>query len=83
MSDAIEIRVKYFAALREGADCNEEVIMTLARTPKGLYEELQKRHSFVLHSDQLKVAVNNEFQSMNHSLKGGETLVFIPPVAGG
>jgi molybdopterin converting factor small subunit len=33
--------------------------------------------------DQLKVAVNSEFSDWRRTLRPGDALVFIPPVAGG
>ena len=48
-----------------------------------LYAELRARHSFQLAPAQLKVALNAEFSDWHGALKHGDTVVFIPPVAGG
>jgi molybdopterin-guanine dinucleotide biosynthesis protein A len=77
------LRVEYFAVLREQAGRREEVLDTHARTAAELYEELRARHGFHLSAAQLKVAVNAEFSDWNAALKHGDTVVFIPPVAGG
>lgn len=77
------IRVQYYALFREQAGRSEESIETSAATPALLYAELQTRHPFRLAREQLKVAINNEFADWNASLRGGDTVVFIPPVAGG
>ena len=45
--------------------------------------ELQARHPFRLQKEQLRVAVNTEFCDWQAPLNSGDTVVFIPPVAGG
>lgn len=82
-SGAVEIRVQYFALFREQAGRSEETIRTNATTPAALYRELQSQHPFKLAQSQLKVAINNDFAAWDRPLASGDTLVFIPPVAGG
>ena len=77
------IRVQYYALFREQAGRSEESLDTFAATPALLYAELQSRHPFKLAREQLKVAINSEFADWNAQLTGGDTVVFIPPVAGG
>jgi molybdopterin-guanine dinucleotide biosynthesis protein A len=77
------LRVQYYAILREQAGRSEETLDTSAATPAELYAELRKRHPFQLGAEQLKVALNSEFADWQTSLKHGDTVVFIPPVAGG
>jgi molybdopterin-guanine dinucleotide biosynthesis protein A len=77
------LRVQYYAILREQAGRNEETLDTVAATPAELYEQLRVRHSFRLEPAQLKVAVNAEFSDWSSPLRHGDTVVFIPPVAGG
>ena len=55
----------------------------LAATAAELYAELRQRHSFQLTAAQLKVALNSDFSDWSSPLKHGDTVVFIPPVAGG
>lgn len=80
---ALTVRVRYYALFREQAGRSEETIDTQASTPAELYAELQKRHPFQLAPSQLKVAVNADFRDWHSSLAHGDTVVFIPPVAGG
>lgn len=80
---AREIRVQYFALLREQAGCRDETLTTLAATPRDLFAELTARHHFTLLPEHLKVAVNTEFSDWNRPLQAGDAVVFIPPVAGG
>lgn len=77
------LRVQYFALFREQAGRREEMLESTADTPARLYAELQRRHPFKLDKEQLRVAVNTEFCDWQASLKNGDTVVFIPPVAGG
>ncbi len=77
------LRVQYFALLREQAGRSEETLESMAETPAMLYRELQARHPFRLQREQLRVAVNTEFSDWQAPLKTGDTVVFIPPVAGG
>ena len=77
------VRVQYYAILREQAGRSEETLDTSAVTPAQLYAELQQRHPFQLAPAQLKVALNSEFSDWQTPLKHGDTVVFIPPVAGG
>lgn len=77
------IRVQYYAILREQAGRSEETLDTSAGTPAELYAELRQRHPFQLTTTQLKVAMNSEFSDWQTPLKHGDTVVFIPPVAGG
>jgi molybdenum cofactor guanylyltransferase len=80
---AKQIRVQYYALLREEAGKSEESVGTRAATPRELYEELQGRYPFSLAVQMLKVAVNDEFGDWSQRLADGDRVVFIPPVAGG
>lgn len=80
---ARRIRVQYYALLREQAGRSEESIVTHARTPRELYEELKARYPFTLAPEMLRVAVNEEFGDWSQPLAEGDAIVFIPPVAGG
>lgn len=77
------LRIQYYAILREQAGRSEETLDTSAATPAELYDELRQRHPFQLDPAQLKVALNSDFSDWNTPLRHGDTVVFIPPVAGG
>lgn len=83
MAGPRSVLVQYFAILREESGVPEEQIWTHAGTATDLYEELQERHGFSLHKEQLKVVVNEEFSDWSHEITEGDAIVFIPPVAGG
>jgi molybdopterin-guanine dinucleotide biosynthesis protein A len=82
-TSAMQIKVQYYALLREQAGVSEETLSTQARNPRELYEELRARHPFSLAPETLRVAVNAEFGDWSQPLTEGDAVVFIPPVAGG
>jgi molybdopterin-guanine dinucleotide biosynthesis protein A len=77
------IRVQYYALLREQAGRSDESIVTAAPTPRDLYNELKSKYPFSLAPEMLRVAVNAEFGEWSQRLADGDSVVFIPPVAGG
>lgn len=76
------IHVEYFAILREKAGKSAEDLQTGAETAGALFDELAARHGFANRAS-MKVAINDEFSDWNASLSDGDSVVFIPPVAGG
>ncbi|QUS61153.1 molybdopterin converting factor subunit 1 [Synechocystis sp. PCC 7339] len=77
------IKLRYFASLQEQAKVAEENLITDLNTYRELYDLLSERHGFNLSSTQVKVAVNDEFTTMENIILDQSTIVFIPPVAGG
>ena len=78
-----KVNIQYYAVLREERGLSSEAVATPAETVAQLYEELKCQHRFKLSTDVLRVAINNEFCDWQRSLKENDTVVFIPPVAGG
>lgn len=79
----LAITAQYFAVFREQAGTRSESLNTTAKTASELYQQLQQQHGFRLRPEQLKVAINNEFRDWHTELRNGDTVTFIPPVAGG
>ena len=77
------LQVLYFALLREQAGRNAETVRSPARDARELYDELRARHGLKLEPEQLRVAVNDDFAEWSQPLSDGDTVVFLPPVAGG
>jgi molybdenum cofactor guanylyltransferase len=77
------LTVQYYALLREQAGRRDEALVTSARTAEELYAELSRRYPFTLAPQLLRVAINTEFREWSAPLADGDTIVFIPPVAGG
>ncbi|MBI4557913.1 MAG: MoaD/ThiS family protein [Candidatus Hydrogenedentes bacterium] len=78
-----QINIHYYALLREQRGCGDETIGTTAATAADLYHELRERHRFTLGIELLKVVVNAQIRTWNTILNDGDTVVFLPPVAGG
>jgi Molybdopterin converting factor, small subunit len=77
------VTLQYYAQLREQAGTSGEQLTTSAASLRELYDELRARYGFSLPADALKVAVNAQFSDWGRVLGEGDTIVFIPPVAGG
>jgi molybdopterin-guanine dinucleotide biosynthesis protein A len=77
------VKVRYFALLREQAGRGSEDLQTAARTPQELYEQLQRERGLQLAPQFLRVAINDEFGDWQQPLAEGDTVAFLPPVAGG
>ena len=76
------IRVEYFAILREHVGQTSEELETNAKTVADLFSELDERYQFPKMAH-MKVAINDEFGDWDSALADGDSVVFIPPVAGG
>ncbi len=83
MSGEKPVTIQYFAVLREQRGLARELITTTAATVEDLFRELQAQYGFTLGVDRLRVVVNEAFVPWNTSLNANDTVVFIPPVAGG
>ena len=69
--------------LREQRGVARETLSTPATTAAALYDELRTRHGFSLPRDRVGAAVDESFVAWDTPLRDGQTVVFIPPVAGG
>jgi sulfur-carrier protein len=78
-----QVRVLYFASLRDAAGQGEETWTTDASDLRALYAELRARHGFALPVDRLRVAVDGAFARWDDPLLPGSEIAFIPPVSGG
>lgn len=78
-----KINLIYFAKVRQLTEKDQEILTTSALNAGEVYKELQKKYDFNFPENYLKVAINEEYATFETELKSGDTLVFIPPVAGG
>ncbi len=83
MAETLQLKVQYFAVFREQRGLTEESLALAVRTPGELYALLRTRHGFTLEPEMVRVAVNGSFAPVDSALASGDTVVFIPPVAGG
>ena len=79
----MKVTVKYFAAVREATGKNEEVVETTAKNPSELLDQLKRQYPINFQESDLKVALNEEYVAFSNSLQEQDTIVFMPPVAGG
>jgi molybdopterin converting factor small subunit len=77
------LSIGYYALRREQRGLSEERIDTDAATPGELYAALKAEHGFSLDASQLKVVINDAFTPWDTPLQPDDSVVFIPPVAGG
>ncbi len=77
------IKVRYFALLREQTQKSTEILETRSKTPEELFEELKDKYHFTLDFNSVRVAINEKYASSDTEISNGDELVFIPPVAGG
>ena len=54
-----------------------------ASDARELYQELRALRNLQLRPEQLRVAINEDFADWSQALKDGDSVVFLPPVAGG
>lgn len=79
----MSIKVKYFASLREKAQKNDEEIFEDFKNAFDLYNALKVKYQFTLAIEEVKVAINGEYQGFDTAIVHGDVVTFIPPVAGG
>ena len=79
----MKVKVKYFALIRELVGVSEEIIEVDVSTPSEVFSFLKEKHSFEFEESNLKVAINDEYANFSQTLSEMDTVVFIPPVAGG
>ena len=81
--ELINIKVIYFAVLRDLAKKKEELLsVDPGTTPQSLYDMLQEKYSFP-DQNTYKVAINDNFTEWNKPLDQQDIIVFMPPVTGG
>ena len=83
MAELLQLKIHYYAVLREQRGLAEESLSLAAGTPGELYSLLRGLHHFTLAPEMVRAAVNGSFAPMDRPLVSGDTIVFIPPIAGG
>ena len=80
----MQIKILYFAQLAELAQKTEETRNFHAgKTVASLYAELQLAYNFPHEFAQIQVALNHQLSAHHSVLQPGDTLAFLPPMAGG
>ncbi len=78
-----EITIHYYASLRDLRGCAQETLSTEAESALQLFDELQRDQKLPSNRSHLKLAINDEFQAWETSLRSGDRVAFLPPFAGG
>ncbi len=79
----MQVKLLYFASLRDAAGIAEETLQTQATDLRALYADRKARHGFALPTERLRVAVDGSFAHWGDKLSDGSEIAFIPPVSGG
>ena len=79
----MKIKIKYFAAMRETTGIGEEILESEAKTPLELFKVINQKYQFKIGLNHLKVAINENYVPIDTIIEHSDTVVFIPPVAGG
>lgn len=79
----MQVKIKYFAKLRDDSGISSEQIETNANTIEQLYQELDEKYHFSVSKKYLRAARNEDYVNFDTEIKDNDTIVFIPPVAGG
>jgi molybdopterin synthase sulfur carrier subunit len=79
----MNVRVRYFAQLRDAAGTAAEDASGEFRTPADLWTHLCARHVFPLGAADLRVSLNAKYAPFDAPLGEGDEVAFIPPVSGG
>lgn len=78
------IKVTYFAVLKDLAGkAEEQVEVESGMQASRLYSSLAEKYGFPLALSDIRVAINDDFSSLDHPVVANDHVVFIPPVAGG
>lgn len=80
----MKITVLFFASLADKAQQGQQQLDLASDVSLDqLYSQLQQQHGFELDTAKIRVAINDEFASWEDAINDGDTIAFIPPVAGG
>lgn len=80
----MRITVLYFASLADKAQQGQQKLdLADNLSLSELYAQLKQQHGFELDTAKVRVAINDEFASWDDAINDGDTIAFIPPVAGG
>ena len=77
------VTIQYFGQLREQAGCRDEQHETNVATCAELFAELATRHGFTLSATACRPAVNHAIAGPASPIADGDTVAFLPPLAGG
>jgi sulfur-carrier protein len=77
------LHLRYFAWLRDATGAAEESLESDAPTAAALFGEVARRHGLRSDFSSLRVAINDRIVGWDTPLGDEDTVVFLPPFAGG
>lgn len=81
MDKIINIKIRYFASLREHLGRSEDQIEVVATTTvANLWKTAHPEQPFPAHT---LIAINNDYASLDDVVHDGDEVAFFPPVTGG
>lgn len=79
----MKINVNYYAMFREAAGCSNETVEMDSSDAVHLFDSLKSKYDFSMCRSHVRLAINDAFVDWETPLNDGDSIVFIPPVAGG
>ncbi len=79
----MKLHLQYFSFFCDLCGKSSESLDSSAQNANELYKEIQEKYKFNRDPKNFRVAINDEFSEWDTPLNNGDTIVFIPPVAGG
>ena len=79
----MKINITYYAMFREEVGCSGEVLEIENGAATDLFDLLKSKYDFSMERGHVRLAVNDAFVDWDTPLNDGDSVVFIPPVAGG
>jgi MoaD family protein len=79
----MKLNIHYYAMFREAAGCSGESVETETASAVDLFDALKAKYDFTMCQSHVRLAVNDAFVDWDTPLNDGDSIVFIPPVAGG
>jgi molybdopterin synthase sulfur carrier subunit len=80
----VKIKIRYFGQFRDFTGKNEEIIDAKdGITVKEIREQIRDRYSKIAAKNEVLVAVNGSFGSLEQVIMETDEVAFFPPVSGG
>jgi len=77
------VHIHYYGPFREAAGLSEETVQSAAVTAADLSDEISRQRGVRFDLSVLRVALNDQVVPWTTEVADGDTVVFLPPFAGG
>ena len=80
----MRVKVRYYASFRDVTGKQEEWLeVSEGTTVQGIREHVRSLYESIARKEQVLVAVNGSFTSLDRVIEEGDDVAFFPPVSGG